>query len=232
MDWMNPLSGVLQRYTGAAALPARSNVQDDFDQIAKSAPPSELAGGLTAAFRSDKTRDFGQIAAQLFSNSSSQERGVSQIVSRQTDGHQPAFMDSRAHTKAEALSDARKLVQEAVDVANRAGIDLSYVFEPHLAEPKPRDVMIKGQENLLWCCVPVIIDNDTTELFEMSKPNDNPEQKPVFVVTQSTANLVQQDFERYEPSLERMVEDWREAKREYKSEVVSTSAIPFNGLLG
>jgi len=41
---------------------------------------------------------------------------------------------------------------------------------------------------------------------------DNPEQKPVFVVTQSTANLVQQDFERYRPSLERMVEDWREAK--------------------
>ena len=69
----------------------------------------------------------------------------------------------------------------------------------------------------MWCCVPVIIDNDTTELFEMSKPDDNPEQKPVFVVTQSTANLVQQDFERYRPSLERMVEDWREAKEPLSS---------------
>ncbi|HEY8224596.1 MAG TPA: hypothetical protein VIG25_04910 [Pyrinomonadaceae bacterium] len=221
MDWMNPLSGVLQQCTSAAAPPARSNVKDDFDQIAQSAPPSELAGGLTAAFRSDKTPDFGQMAGQLFSNSSGQERGVSQIVRRQTDGHQPASLDGRAHPKAEALSAPRKLFQEVVDVANRAGIDPSYVFEPHLAEAKTQDVVIEGQENLMWCCVPVIIDNDTTELFEMSKPNDNPEQNPVFVVTQSTANLVQQDFERYRPSLERMVEDWREAKEPLSS--VNTS---------
>lgn len=160
MDWMNPLSGVLQQNTGSAASPARSNVQDDY---------------------------------------------------------QPASMNGRVQSKAGALSDARKLVQEAVDVANKAGIDPSYVFEPHLAEAKTQDVMIEGHENLMWCCVPVIIDNDTTELFEMSKPDDNPEQKPVFVVTQSTANLVQQDFERYRPSLERMVEDWREAKEPLSS---------------
>jgi hypothetical protein len=121
-------------------------------------------------------------------------------------------MDGRTQRKAEALSDARKLVQEAVDVANKAGIDPSYVLEPHLAEAKTHALNDLGSENLTWCCVPVIIDNGTTELFEMSKPDDNPEQKPVFVVTQSTANLVQQDFERYEPSLERMAEDWREAK--------------------
>jgi hypothetical protein len=126
-------------------------------------------------------------------------------------------MDGQAHPKAEALSDARKLVQEAVELANRSGIDPSYVFEPHPAEAKTQDVMIEGQENLMWCCVPVIIDNDTTELFEMSKPDDNPEQKPIFVVTQSTANFVQQDFERYRPSLERMVEDWREAKEPLSS---------------
>ena len=160
MDWMNPLSGVLQQYTSAAASPVQSNVQNDY---------------------------------------------------------QPASMDGRAQSKAGALSDARKLVQEAVDVANRAGIDPSYVFESHLAEAKTQEVMIEGQENLIWCCVPVIIDNDTTELFEMSEPDDNPEQKPVFVVTQSTANLVQQDFERYRPSLERMVEDWREAKETLSS---------------
>ena len=98
MDWMNQLSGVLQQYTGAATAPAPSNVQDDFDQIAQSAPPSELADGLAAAFRSDKTPDFGQMAAQLFSNSSSQERAgilnrlisvagpmiLSQVLSRRT----------------------------------------------------------------------------------------------------------------------------------------------------
>lgn len=98
MDWINQLSGVLQQYTGAAAAPARSKVQDDFDQIAQSAPTSELAGGLAAAFRSDKTPDFGQMAAQLFTNSNGRQRAgilntlisvagpmiLSQVLSRRT----------------------------------------------------------------------------------------------------------------------------------------------------
>ena len=36
--------------------------------------------------------------------------------------------------------------------------------------------------------------------------------QPAFLVTQSTADLVRQDFERYKPSLERMAEDWEEKK--------------------
>jgi hypothetical protein len=47
----------------------------------------------------------------------------------------------------------------------------------------------------------------------MCKTDDDPEQKPAFLVTQSTANLVRQDFERYEPSLERMAEEWQENKK-------------------
>lgn len=74
MDWMNELSGVLQQYNGAGAAPARSDVQNDFDQIAQNAPQSALADGLAAAFRSEQTPDFGQMAAQLFNNSSGQQR--------------------------------------------------------------------------------------------------------------------------------------------------------------
>lgn len=74
MDWMSQLSGVLQQYSGAGTAPARSNVPDDFDQIAQTAPQSELADGLAAAFRSDQTPDFGKMAAQLFSNSNGQQR--------------------------------------------------------------------------------------------------------------------------------------------------------------
>lgn len=90
------------------------------------------------------------------------------------------------------------------DVADRAGIDPSHVVAPYCAETAaPQDDGDgPGSENLKWCGVSVIIDNDTSELFEMS-PDDDPEQKPAFLVTQSTANLVRQDFERYEPSLER-----------------------------
>ncbi|MEP6912911.1 MAG: hypothetical protein ABI923_09165 [bacterium] len=117
--------------------------------------------------------------------------------------------------KAEALNNARSLVQEAVEIANRAGIDPADVVAPHCAETAPPqdDRDGPGPENLKWCGVSVIIDNDISELFGMSQPDDDPEQKPAFLVTQSTATLVRQDFEKYEPSLERMAEDWQERKK-------------------
>lgn len=117
-------------------------------------------------------------------------------------------------SKAEALSEARRLIQEAVDNAARAGIDPSDVVEPYCAEAAVnQDNNDRGSVSLTWCCVPVIIDNDTSDLFKMAKPDDNPEQVPAFVVTQSTADLVAQDFERYRPSLESMAEDWRKSKK-------------------
>ena len=118
-------------------------------------------------------------------------------------------------SKDEVLSNARRLVQEAIDVANRAGIDPSDVVAPHCAETAAihDDGDSPSSDNLKWCGVSVIIDDDTHELFEMSKPDDDPEQKAAFLVTQSTANLVRQDFERYEPSLGRMSEEWQENKK-------------------
>jgi len=68
-----------------------------------------------------------------------------------------------------------------------------------------------------WCCVPVVVDNTTTDLFHMAPPNQDADQKAEFRVTRATMDLVPQDFERYKPSLERMAEDWREEKeREMK----------------
>ena len=67
-------------------------------------------------------------------------------------------------------------------------------------------------KQLEWCSVPVVIDDETTELFEMPAPDEDAEQQPAFQVTNSTADLVSQDFDRYQPSLQRMVENWHEAK--------------------
>lgn len=64
-----------------------------------------------------------------------------------------------------------------------------------------------------WCSVPVIVDDGTTELFEMPVPDEVAEQQPAFRVTRSTSDLVSQDFARYQPSLERMASDWHEAKK-------------------
>jgi len=63
-----------------------------------------------------------------------------------------------------------------------------------------------------WCGVPIIINDATSDLFQMSEPDENPKQEPEFHVTQSTADIVPLDFKRYQPSLQRMIETWREEK--------------------
>jgi hypothetical protein len=126
-------------------------------------------------------------------------------------------------SREEALSNARRLVREAVDAAGRAGIDPASVVAPHCAgAAAPQDA---GEDTgggdpqaLMLGEVPAVIDNSTEGLFEMPEPDGDPGQKPAFLVTQSTADLVRQDFGRYKPSLERMAEDWGEKKERALSE--------------
>ena len=123
-------------------------------------------------------------------------------------------------SKEEALNIARRLVQEALDVAQKAGIAPSSVVEPHCPEPAVKDNNGDDDDSktLNWCGVPVIIDNSIDGLFEMPQLNDGLEQQPAFLVTQATADLVRPDFERYKPSLERMAEDWQEEKNQFMRE--------------
>jgi hypothetical protein len=123
-------------------------------------------------------------------------------------------------SKEEALNTARGLVREAVDAAGRAGVDPALVVAPYCAETAaPQDTDGGGgSQALMLGEVPAVIDNSTEGLFEMPEPDDDPGQKPAFLVTQSTADLVRQDFERYKPSLERMAEDWEEKKERVLSE--------------
>ena len=122
-------------------------------------------------------------------------------------------------SKEEALKTARRLVRQAVDDAGRAGIDPASVVAPHCPETSgAQDADGGGSQTLMFGAVPAVVDNSTEGLFEMPEPDDDPEQKPAFIVTQSTADLVRQDFERYEPSLERMAEDWEEKKGRVLSE--------------
>jgi hypothetical protein len=74
MDLMKELSGLLQQYQGAQPEQAPDTVDDDFDQIAQAAPQPALADGLSAAFRSEQTPDFGQMTANLFNNSNPQQQ--------------------------------------------------------------------------------------------------------------------------------------------------------------
>lgn len=69
-----------------------------------------------------------------------------------------------------------------------------------------------SNKQIEWCSVPVIVDDTTADLFHMEPPNQDADQKPEFRVTQATMDLVPGDFERYKPSLQRMVDQWLEEK--------------------
>src|SRR5687767_5364697 len=124
-------------------------------------------------------------------------------------------------SREEELKTARRLVREAVDAAGRAGIDPATVVAPHCPETaaaRGDDDDGRDPQTLMLGEVPAVVNNSTEGLFEMPEPDDDPEQKPAFIVTQSTADLVRQDFERYKPYLERMAEDWEEKKGRVLSE--------------
>lgn len=74
MDWMKDLSGLLEQYNGARPGQAPDTIDDDFQQVAQTAPQPALADGLAAAFRADETPEFGQMTANLFNNSNPQQQ--------------------------------------------------------------------------------------------------------------------------------------------------------------
>ena len=75
MDWMKQIGGVLDRYAdGGAPRPPDAAVHEDFDRFAQAAPPDAVADGLSAAFRSNQTPPFPQMASQLFGRASGAQR--------------------------------------------------------------------------------------------------------------------------------------------------------------
>ncbi|MBV9866965.1 MAG: hypothetical protein JO316_16555 [Abitibacteriaceae bacterium] len=74
MDWMNQIGGLLQQYSGADASQAPDTVHNDYDQAAQAAPQSALADGIAAAFHSNQTPPFAQMAAQIFGNASGEQK--------------------------------------------------------------------------------------------------------------------------------------------------------------
>jgi len=64
-------------------------------------------------------------------------------------------------SKEEALNTARRLVQEAIDVAGSAGIDPALVIAPHFPEAAAMQDGDddRGSKNLTWGGVPGIIDD-------------------------------------------------------------------------
>lgn len=71
---MNELSNVLQNYSQAGQARPADQVESDYQQVAQTAPSSDLAGGLAAMFKSNQTPPIAQMIGHLFSNSNGSQR--------------------------------------------------------------------------------------------------------------------------------------------------------------
>ena len=76
MSWLDALSGLAQRYAGqgAGTSSAAEDPHQDYDEVSRHAPPEEVAGGLSQAFRSDRTPAFPEMVSNLFRNSDPNQR--------------------------------------------------------------------------------------------------------------------------------------------------------------
>lgn len=74
MDWMTKVTGILQQYTGANPSAASADVNAHYDSVAQAVPKDVLTQGLSAAFSSDQTPAFGQMVANLFQQSSPEQK--------------------------------------------------------------------------------------------------------------------------------------------------------------
>ena len=72
MGFLGNIAGMLQQYASGGQ--PGGNVEDHFDQVGQAVPSSSIADGLSAAFRSDKTPPFAQMAGQLFDRSNGQQQ--------------------------------------------------------------------------------------------------------------------------------------------------------------
>jgi hypothetical protein len=72
MDWLNQIGGMLQQYSGGAN--SQASAEDDFEQVARKAPPQEVSHGLAESFRSPETPPFPNMLGQLFGNSNGTQR--------------------------------------------------------------------------------------------------------------------------------------------------------------
>jgi hypothetical protein len=62
MSFLSGIGNLLQQVTSGNA-----NPEEHFDKVAQAVPTSDLASGLSAAFRSSETAPFSQMVSQMFS---------------------------------------------------------------------------------------------------------------------------------------------------------------------
>jgi len=130
MSVMDILKSYLDRPTDA---------QQDFDEVARQVPAAALGGGIADAFRSDKTPDFGQMAASLFGGSNGQQQAG--LLGQLIKSVGPALMSSVARGALGRLLQGRG---DASD-GNAAARDFSATEASQISPDQVREIASEAQ---------------------------------------------------------------------------------------
>jgi hypothetical protein len=85
---------LLNRYSDVTPGTSLPDAEDHFEQIAREAPPEEVADGLAHAFRAEETPPFESMVGQLFGRSDPQQRAG--MLGQLLQGLSPAILGSVA----------------------------------------------------------------------------------------------------------------------------------------
>jgi len=106
--------GLLQQYlsTAASGQPNPAAAQH-FDQVAQQASPDLLGKGLAAAFRSDQTPDFAQMAAAMFAQATPEQKQALLEKLQSVLGPGGAALGTAANTSPAAVQSALEQARAA-----------------------------------------------------------------------------------------------------------------------
>jgi hypothetical protein len=119
---------ILEQYSGQTPNAGPQQVEQDFDHIARHAPPEDLSHGLTEAFRSDQTPPFGNMIGQLFGQADPGQR--SGMLNQLLSGIGPSLLASLAGGGMGALG----------GLLNRGGGQQPELTEDQLNQLSPQQV--------------------------------------------------------------------------------------------
>ena len=111
-NWFSQLGVLLQQYSGGQQ-PPPAQVEQHFDQVAQSAPPSSLSDALASAFRSNETPPFADLVSKLFSHSNPDQKAglLNNILSGLPSGALVSVLSAAGLSRAGQISpqDANRL---------------------------------------------------------------------------------------------------------------------------
>lgn len=109
-----------------------TDTHQDFDEVARQVPVEALGGGIADAFRSDRTPDFGSMAASLFGGSNPQQRAG--LLGQLLRGVAPAVLSGLANGA------FGRMLQGAAPAPPGAPADLSPTDVAHINADQVREV--------------------------------------------------------------------------------------------